>query len=789
MPITGSQKAPTYALLNVARLGATRLGYVGGGAFVAVGGLPQTGNVKLGTLEIVDELNETPNTCRFRIIGPTTITTGQEVIITLGSQNGRRLFAGHVLAAQQSYWEKPANVRTDVQAVDYTWQFGFPKVTKRYANLSATAIVQDLIATYAAANGFTGLNVATGLPTIPEITFTNEDLGEALSRTANRIGAYWYVDYVKDVHFFFTDTAQTPAPLVPTHRSLDNVTRDTDRSQALTRVYVEGRGSTLLSNVDIGDTILPLEAVDMFQALPDVFLKASFQGSEGGAQHLSFTGVVPGGLGSIVGPGIAPTSAPTVALAAGPGVDVGKHDYAYSWVTGAGETKPSPLATVTHGGPVTAPTVATTVRNDDTGAVNELVAGAWKPGDTVDWAYSWAMQPTFVTSTPLSPTVSIVATVASSWWNVPGHSAKAMAVKVPYSSDPRVKYVYLWHRVNGGAWRVWNYGEPVGQGYDNYPGSPPFEVTLESTATYSDAATPPSVGTAAQQSAISGIAVGPATVTARKVWRTAAGGAQLKLLAVLFDNTSTTLTDSIADSGLGANAPAADTSGLPQPTGTILPYATSIRVSSTAAFEAGGGWAVIGNGEQVIRYNNIAGNDLGLIPITGPGSITAPVSYGATITAAPMLTGIPATGPRSINARALTAGDEIYLVVQCDNGAAQAQLAAAVGGTGIREEWVQDRRLSIGEARARGNATLAERALDQIRVSYTSRDLSTRSGLDIVCNLPAPTNLVGTFKIQHVVINNFRPFPTQYPTFTVQASSSRFSFEDLLRLATRDVAR
>ena len=64
-----------------------------------------------------------------------------------------------------------------------------------------------------------------------------------------------------------------------------------------------------------------------------------------------------------------------------------------------------------------------------------------------------------------------------------------------------------------------------------------------------------------------------------------------------------------------------------------------------------------------------------------------------------------------------------------------------------------------------------------------------RFGKDITANLPAPTNLVGTFKIQHVVINNFRPDPTQYPTFTVQASSSRFSFEDLLRLVSRDVAR
>jgi len=38
-----------------------------------------------------------------------------------------------------------------------------------------------------------------------------------------------------------------------------------------------------------------------------------------------------------------------------------------------------------------------------------------------------------------------------------------------------------------------------------------------------------------------------------------------------------------------------------------------------------------------------------------------------------------------------------------------------------------------------------------------------------------------TFKIQSVTINNFRPHPTQYPTYTVTASSRRFSFEDWLR--------
>ena len=129
-----------------------------------------------------------------------------------------------------------------------------------------------------------------------------------------------------------------------------------------------------------------------------------------------------------------------------------------------------------------------------------------------------------------------------------------------------------------------------------------------------------------------------------------------------------------------------------------------------------------------------------------------------------MLTGIPASGAGAITAP-IVAGDEIYLVVQADDPARQATVADMVNsGPGVREEWVQDRRLSITEARARAQATLALRPLEDVTVTYVCRDLRTASGKTITVNLPAPTNVFGTFKIQSVTINNFRPHPTQYPT-------------------------
>jgi hypothetical protein len=104
-----------------------------------------------------------------------------------------------------------------------------------------------------------------------------------------------------------------------------------------------------------------------------------------------------------------------------------------------------------------------------------------------------------------------------------------------------------------------------------------------------------------------------------------------------------------------------------------------------------------------------------------------------------------------------------------------------MGGPGIREDWIQDRRLSIAEARTRGTATLGIRPLNDFTLTYTCRDLRTAPGKTVLLSLGNPTNLIGTFKIQQVTIGQFRPYPTQYPTFTVQAATALMSFEDLLR--------
>lgn len=66
-----------------------------------------------------------------------------------------------------------------------------------------------------------------------------------------------------------------------------------------------------------------------------------------------------------------------------------------------------------------------------------------------------------------------------------------------------------------------------------------------------------------QRVQLSGIPVGPGGTTARRIYRSAVGGGQKKLVATIADNVTTSFLDQIADASLGANAPTLNTSGSP----------------------------------------------------------------------------------------------------------------------------------------------------------------------------------------------------------------------------------
>jgi hypothetical protein len=978
---------------------------------VVIDGLLASALTRIADLVITDVLNEEPNTATLTVNqvphAPDTaafyppafdagafVTTpvptlypairrGQPIEIYRGTlAPDARLFAGEIVVVQQLYeGDRPELVAYHLSCTDYTRALNRRKVLKSYLTQSATAIVLDLMASRAA-DGFTTQFVAPNLPAVA-IDFTFEEMNRALTRLANRIGGYWYVDYTKALHFFLEEPGDVPAALVPGECFAD-LRVETDLSQVRTRVLVEGMGSAVSTVVGPGETVIPVRTAVMF---PTTGGQAVI-----GQQRLTYTGVLAGGAGSLVGPGAAPTVAPVAEARSGAGIEAGTHAYAISWYTAAGETLPSPPVTVTLGplappaaGPTAgAPTVGTgpepglhyyaltfvTASGETThiggaavttqppphlaplgpteamlqqaagGLANGVayryqttivtadgeslpgpagaaitsqvpappvwllddgahgpapaMGGALDPTATYTYWLTYVIGGTFesgvspafyygmigwtstvwpdgfrrsadarVTGRKLYRSVAngstprLLATFnhnnATSYTDVTADGALGAArvgldpigtapgnqavVSLPTTSDPRADERRLYRSDAGAAFRrlatipdlaATEYldstasvaSNPLAPTVDTSGGAPLCVVPLADVAigppavtgrrlyrtaanaplavgsfrlvttianntatTYTDTLPDASLGAGlpATNTAVVGqvflsqMATGPAAVLGRRLYRTTANSTALKLLGPIADNVTTTVLDGNPDSALSATVPpTADTSGLQQPQGQVTAGATVIPVAGTAPFAPTGGYAVVGNGEQVIRYTGVTAGSLTGIPASGPGALRATVAYNASITVSPALTGVSGI------ARALIDGEEIYLLVVRDDAAAQAALAAIEGGDGIIEHFVQDRRLSAAGATVTADAELALFATPEIRVTYTTRDPLTRTGKLVAINLPAPTNLVGSFLIQRVQLSRFH-VPALAPLRTVQASSTRFSFDDVLR--------
>jgi len=532
-------------------------------------------------------------------------------------------------------------------------------------------------------------------------------------------------------------------------------------------------------------------------------------------------------VGFRAAPNVAPAIG-TPTFAASGGLDAGTHQYAYSEVTASGETLPSPLAPYTVRS-LTDPTVAP-VWNGTQQSAGASPYGPWQAGAQVQFQYSYTSDPnTFAHETNLSPASAAVtlkqyAGLPAGWYMPPN-------IVVPPSADPAAKWINLWGFVPGqqfvavwcgSAQNIYPGNSPTigasaaGNPFINYPGPGPalksVPVTVPATAdpvvtgrrlyrtaaggsqlklvqavgvgavtvndTMADAAlganAPAAPTAAAARVALAGIPIGASTVTGRKIYRTAAGGSQLKLLATLADNVTTTYTDAAADAALGANAPANDTSGLKQPDGVVLAGATSLVVAGAGWATFLGGWAIIGNGQQTIRYTGISGNSLVGIPASGPGAITATVSYGSTITAAAALLGV--TGLL----RALIKGAPINLWVQRDNLDAQAAITAVDHSDGVIEHLITDERRGEASLSQLCDADLDQYAYPIQTVPYATRDTKTKSGKPVVFNLATPA-IHATLTIQEVTITEIDVMPRLPPKFTASASSVRYSLDDILR--------
>jgi hypothetical protein len=865
MPITGSTLAPTVARLGVMRLGATRLNYYQPLLRMTLNGVVRKIHQETG-LSIQDYKDGTPNTGAFRVRGFVPVQ-GQEVKIGLGDLGAPRLiFAGHILSVTEVYVGSPSNLLYDVNCISYEWLLNRRTVTGRFTATSATDIVLWIMGF---TSGFSTAGVETNLPALDEITFTNETVTSALERVKDRLGASWVLDYSKVLHFGLDIQPSTSAIhdiTTADPHSMDGVAKHVDLSQVRTRVLVEGGGGVTKVDLAAGDTVIPVDDASWYDSAAGGTVVV-------GPQRVNYAGVAVGGAGALVGTTVTPTNGPTAVRAVGAGVDTGDHQYKQTFVTASGETLPSPVsATVSNGAAVTPPSAAP--------AVTEVFGGNLGAG-----VYQWAV--TFVDATGAEtlagPIVS--ATVGASDYAAP---SAAPVAAMPFGGAAALNGTWLFKYtfVNGShetlpsaasnslvnatsrALAVVRAGlsvPPSGfdtQFYRSKDGGPYLKMGGASdgfeldnaTYLYNDTndtgaggAAIPAVSTAVfRQVSLSAIPVSSDPgITKRNIYRTAVGGTQLKLVATINDNTTTTYSDNLADGSLGANVPTSSTALYNRaalssiavgPTGTtarklyrntvaapstfkllatLADNTTTTYTDSTADASLGAtapiadtsglvtqtGEVAAGStsipvtstspfsatggwayiGALPFKYTGYSASALTGVPASGVGALTTTVRYAVEIIAASMLTGVPASGTGAVLYSVQT-GEAVNLLVTRDDTAAQTALAALLGsGDGIVEDYIQDNRLSQTEAENRGDARLEEVKDPLVTVSYRTFDLTTRSGLDVTFNLDAPSTVAGTYKVQSVTFGEFEHGKTR-PRRTVQASSRRFTLEALLRL-------
>lgn len=555
-----------YALVGTARCANTRSNYVTAAMTLrslsavtfTINGTDRSRWVNRFESEIIDTLNDAANTASLVVRGFTP-AAGQTVVITR-TLDGSKLFSGVIVKLTLLRRIAGSRIRYRLDCLDWSFLLDRRLVTNFYTTQSASTIAADLITTWT--SGFTSTNVEAALPSV-EFQNKMETVSRALTRLADLVGAFWYVDYDKDLHFRVTENLTNPATLDTTITTYKRVTYGSSIPQIRTRVKVEGGGVTALTEVAASESVLPVDDTTWYDTAGGYVVA--------GTQQITYTGVQAGGGGALVGPSISPSAPPVATLAAGAGLGLGLYQYAYTDVTAIGETLPSPVGTVTTlaSETVPTPTVAPTVASDYVGILgqNGGTATDWNGtdvstgphiGDTLQYAYTWSTSATpadLTFSTAISPLSSAHTVTTYLGYGGGWITAAIPKITVPLP-DARVRYIHLYRKRNGGT--LFFTGTII-----NANGANGYQVQ---DTTVTGSVVPPAanaVTTEQKQVALTGIALGPAGTTSRNVYRTTAGGSQLKLQQTIANNTATSgVTDVTADGSLGANAPTSDTAGL-----------------------------------------------------------------------------------------------------------------------------------------------------------------------------------------------------------------------------------
>jgi len=206
---------------------------------ITIAGVDRTSSVVFGSFRRIDNINQQVDTLQFTVnkYGSSSFApaVNSEVVVTNGATT---VFGGVIIRVTEE--QDGAHVLNyAVECADYSQYLKRKLVTERYTNMTAAAIISDIITDYA--SDFTVVNVATG-PTIKSISFSRLTVAQSLQKIADAIGYVWYVDYKKDIHFFAKTTELSPVNISDTsgnyiYNSL-NITEDL--TQLRNKITVQG---------------------------------------------------------------------------------------------------------------------------------------------------------------------------------------------------------------------------------------------------------------------------------------------------------------------------------------------------------------------------------------------------------------------------------------------------------------------------------------------------------------------------------------------------------------------
>jgi hypothetical protein len=250
---------------GLARSGVTYTGWSQQTFRITIGGTTRTTDISsvTGSGSVSNQLDQ-PSRCEFTVVSGTAPVAGQPVVVTRATPN-EHMFSGSILSVRAQSFNQTTPTLYHCSCADLWWLLNRRLVTKQYRDLSANAILADIVGNYTV-GGFTVGYAPETLGTIAAFDCTLEPAGDAIRRLAKACGGA-YVDIDPERHITMAATFPVGnAPSLDDDSPLVQPTLTRDVSQTRTTQYIIGGSTRALGPSDPGVTTIAVEDTGRFRS-------------------------------------------------------------------------------------------------------------------------------------------------------------------------------------------------------------------------------------------------------------------------------------------------------------------------------------------------------------------------------------------------------------------------------------------------------------------------------------------------------------------------------------------